>query len=164
MNRVPDITWLECWQELRRLRRDMHRLFERMRSLAPNNSAVNINTKRVASLAIECAGEVCSVNLHQLRNRCRKNEVAWARHIAIYVTHELTHASYMEIARTFSDWDHSTIKYAIKRVRREPLPQYKAQVAAVLQQVQTALGLNPLVPAGEPLLPQSMKKLREEKQ
>ena len=143
------------------MRRDMHRLFERMRTLAPGQVCVSAQVSRAAELAMEFAADECGVPLKLVRRKCRKNDVAWARHVAIYCARHATGATMPEIQRSFGFLDQATIKYALNKVRNEPAPKYQAQVQAVADRLRGALIAQP--PAGKRPLRQSLKKMREEK-
>ena len=155
--------WPECWQEIHRLRKDMHRLFDRLRTLSPANQAVPVNVKQIAALALEYSADVTGQNLHRVGGRNRSNQAAWARHVAIYCTREVTGASLVDLTRAFRFFDHNTIKYALKKVRQEPDKKYRAQVEDVMARLRCALIGQPLITAGKPLSPQRLKKMREEK-
>ncbi len=51
-----------------------------------------------------------------LLGQSRTRSLAFARHLAIYLTHELTNLSIQEIGGHFGGRDHSTINYAIKKM------------------------------------------------
>jgi hypothetical protein len=151
--------WSDCWMELKRLRRQMHDLFERMRTLSPNNGVVDRNVRRVVALAIEFAAEECGVTEQQIKGRRRTAQIAWARHIAIYVTRQFVAAPANEIKRAFSLGDQHSIKYATRRVLEEPLPKYQQQVKRVMDRVRVALADAPLETPGKTQIRQSLKKL-----
>ena len=144
------------------MRKDMHRLLDQMRELSPNNSAMRASVKRVANLAMELAAEETGQRLDQVQHRCRKTEVAWARHIAITLTKEFTGAAAREVQTAFGHFDHGTIRYALKKVRQEPAPKLKAQVEAVRMKLRGALA-GSVMPDRRRPRPCAMKHLMEEK-
>ena len=159
MSHNSKYNWNDCWHELHKLRRDMHRLFERMSKISPANQAVLFNVKQVAEMAMNYSGEVTGMDPNQIRGRCRKNNVAWARHIAIYCTKQLTGASVQEVCEGFPHHRRDIIRYACRKVRNESLPQYTRQVAAVMEKFKTALIVRPLVKAeSKKIRPQPLKR------
>jgi len=157
MKEKPD--WQKCWAELHQIRRQLHRVFERMRVLSPGNSTAAVNVERVAKLSIEFTADTLGLSVQQIRSRCRKTDVVWGRHMAIYATRTLTGASLSEVQRAFGLFNHMTIKYACARVREEPEARYRAQVNELVNRVSEALRLAPLEPASKRFSPQPLRPL-----
>jgi chromosomal replication initiator protein len=53
----------------------------------------------------------------ELRSKKRSANISTARQIAIYIVHKITGLSYAEIGKQFGNRDHSTIVYAVNKVR-----------------------------------------------
>ena len=53
----------------------------------------------------------------EIRSKKRSANISTARQIAIYIVHKITKLSYVEIGKEFGDRDHSTIVYAINKVK-----------------------------------------------
>ena len=160
----PIYSWDDCWLEINRLRRDLHRVFDRMRQLSPGRSGMAVNVAVVADLAMQFAAEVCGENIGDLKAHCRKNSVAWARHIAICLTKEFTGATLREVQEAFGHFDHNTIRYACKKVRGETVGKYVAQVEAVRGMLRSALSARQLAPtSGARPCPSKLKRILEEK-
>jgi chromosomal replication initiator protein len=69
----------------------------------------------VAAIQAEVA-DYFDVPAFELRSSRRSKSVVLARHIAIYLSRELTPKSLPEIGRLFGDRDHTTIIHAIGRI------------------------------------------------
>ena len=52
-----------------------------------------------------------------LRSKRRHKDVAHARHVAMYLTRELTNASYPQIGKTFGDRDHTSAIHACNKIK-----------------------------------------------
>ena len=137
----PTHSWADCWNELHQLRRDMHRLFERMRAISPGNTACSANVSQVSWLAIQFAAEEIGVTTKEILGHRRPAKVAWARHIAIYATRMISGGTLSDIQRAFGLLDHGTIKYAIRRVRQTPEKKYNRQVDQVVANLCSALNI-----------------------
>jgi len=59
----------------------------------------------------------CHVN--DLRGARRTQDIAFARHIAMYLARELTEASLPQIGERFGGRDHSTVLYAVNKIERQ---------------------------------------------
>ncbi|MES2201438.1 MAG: chromosomal replication initiator protein DnaA [candidate division FCPU426 bacterium] len=60
-----------------------------------------------------------NIKVSELRGRTRTANVVMARQVAMYIARELTQASLTEIGESFGGKNHSTVIYAIERVREE---------------------------------------------
>jgi chromosomal replication initiator protein len=70
----------------------------------------------------EIADAVCSklkVKLTDLQSKRRTKKVAQARHIAMYVARELTAHTLAEIGSHFGGKDHTTVLYAVEKIKAE---------------------------------------------
>lgn len=52
-----------------------------------------------------------------LESESRTKSIAYARHVAMYLCHKYSRRSYPIIGKAFGDRDHSTVIYAIKRIK-----------------------------------------------
>ncbi len=62
-------------------------------------------------------GEIYNVSGEEIRSQNRSAQISSARQIAIYVVHRITGLSYTAIGQEFGKRDHSTIVYAINKVK-----------------------------------------------
>jgi chromosomal replication initiation ATPase DnaA len=58
------------------------------------------------------------IELHELLATCRVKEVAYARHVAMYLCRKLTLRSLPEIGRKFGNRDHTTIMHGVAKIKR----------------------------------------------
>ena len=78
--------------------------------------AIVRDPKRVTpDLIIDTVSEYYGLGPQLLRGNSRKKEIAIARHVAVYLTREMTGLSLPRIGDAFSR-DHSTVLYAIRKV------------------------------------------------
>lgn len=85
-------------------------------------------------------GEVAniySVSKQDIRSQNRTSSISTARQVAIFVVHQLTNLSYTAIGHEFGDRDHSTIVYAIKKVRDlfKKDPSFKGTVDDIIRNI-----------------------------
>jgi chromosomal replication initiator protein len=66
----------------------------------------------------------------QLRSKKRDANISTARQIAIYVVHQITKLSYSEIGKEFGGRDHSTIVYAVNKVK-ETIPNNRSYQSTI---------------------------------
>lgn len=64
----------------------------------------------------DIVGKRFGVNRADLIGECRKKAWAYPRQVAMYLCREYTGKSYPEIARTFSDRDHTTILFGWRKM------------------------------------------------
>lgn len=55
------------------------------------------------------------VTVDQLHGKCREQRIAHARHVAIYLTRELTRLSLAQIGNEFGGRDHTTVINSLRR-------------------------------------------------
>lgn len=133
--------------ELRRIRKDLHNLFVRMRDLSPPNTTRSQELDRVASVARHFAAEVVGVKENQITRRGRGTEDgSWAKHVAIAVTHRLTGAHYKQLMAPFGIGHYQGVKYALEHVEETVEEKYRAQFRSVLEKTQFVVGR--LTPSG----------------
>jgi len=66
--------------------------------------------------------EVCryySINHVDLVGSKRKHEIVYPRHIAMYLSQELTDSSFPQIGRSFGGKDHTTVMHAVNKIKKE---------------------------------------------
>lgn len=69
-----------------------------------------------AEVIIEEVGKFFDIDPETIRGQGRMKATSWARHIAIYLTREMTKLSLKEIGKEFDGRDHTTILHSIERV------------------------------------------------
>ena len=75
--------------------------------------------KRITpDLIIDCVADYYGLSPALLRGNSRKKEIATARHVAVYLTREMTNMSLPRIGDAFGR-DHSTIVYSLKTMERD---------------------------------------------
>ncbi len=69
------------------------------------------------------------VTVNQLEGPSRKKEIAFARHVAIYLIRELTDNSYPSIGKKFGQRDHSTAMHSYRKIKQlEETPLWKGEI------------------------------------
>ena len=104
---------------------------EEVISHALHDIAVVRDPKRITpDLIIDCVGDYYGLNSGLLRGNSRKKEIAIARHVAVYLTREMTGLSLPRIGDAFSR-DHSTIINSCEKVAKllEESTDMKATIA-----------------------------------
>ena len=87
-------------------------------------------------------GEVArQVGLHvnDLRGNRRTQDVVHARHIAMYLSRELTEASTPEIGRRFGGRDHSTVIHAVRKIERQLRDGHDPQLQDLIELISARL-------------------------
>jgi len=96
-----------------------------------------------ASDIIDRVAGFYSLSTDDLLSRSRKQEVAKARQVAMYLCRELTEQSYASIGTRFGGRDHSTVIHAYKKIedRIEEEPEVREEVTSIRKRVGgTSLG------------------------
>jgi chromosomal replication initiator protein len=70
---------------------------------------------------MKTVAEYYGKGVDELLQKTRKAKIAQARQVAMALTKELTNHSYPEIAKAFGGRDHTTVLYAVKKIRKEQL-------------------------------------------
>ena len=96
-------TLSECRDALYRVEQLMH----------TNNSRINPEISAIKRLVCEH----CGVTLEGIDAPGRPAEIVWARHLAMYLSRELTSEHYRTIAKAFNKKDHVTVINACRQVR-----------------------------------------------
>lgn len=73
-----------------------------------------INVEKV----IAAVSKMLEVSETDIRSRKRSADIAWARHVSIYVTSKVTNISNMQISKEFK-LDHSSIGYILRKVEEK---------------------------------------------
>jgi Bacterial dnaA protein helix-turn-helix len=89
------------------------------------------------TLIIRCVAAALDLSEKDIRRRSRDPKATEARHIAAYLSRELTDRSLPTIGRLFAGRDHSTIMHSIDVVRRrcDADAEFAAKVAAVREAI-----------------------------
>jgi chromosomal replication initiation ATPase DnaA len=66
---------------------------------------------------IDAVVKVFNLNIRDLTGRCRIPEYVVPRHLAMYLCSVKTKATSLQIAQAFGDRDHTTILYAVKKIK-----------------------------------------------
>jgi chromosomal replication initiator protein len=67
------------------------------------------------------------ISLHEITGPNRSRKFSVPRHLAMYLTRELTSASYPEIARQFGGRDHSSVIHAYRKIAKDMARDLKLQ-------------------------------------
>ena len=104
---------------------------EEVISHALHDIAVVRDPKRITpELIIDCVADYYSLSADMLRGDSRKKEIALARHVAVYLTREMTGLSLPRIGDAFGR-DHSTIINSCDKITKqlENQPDMKGAIA-----------------------------------
>lgn len=66
---------------------------------------------------IERVAKAYGIAPAQLKGRCRTRRIAFARHVAMYLSRMETEDTLGEIGTAFGNRDHGTVIYAVKKVK-----------------------------------------------
>ena len=77
----------------------------------------NIPAPVTVERVIKEISSIYGVSEEDIRSKKRSADISSARQIAIYVVHKITKLSYVDIGKEFGNRDHSTIVYAINKVK-----------------------------------------------
>jgi chromosomal replication initiator protein len=79
------------------------------------------------------------LHVNDLRGNRRTQDVAYARHIAMYLARELTEASTPEIGRRFGGRDHSTVLHGVRRIERQLKDGHDPQLQDLVELISARL-------------------------
>ena len=65
---------------------------------------------------IRVVAQAHGITVDEIKGRCRKRHLAWARQSAAYLCRELTDCSYPEIGRALGNQDHTTALFSYRKV------------------------------------------------
>jgi chromosomal replication initiator protein len=85
----------------------------------------------------EAVAEHLGVTGEQLEGRSRTRSVCRARHVAMYLSKQLTQASLSDIARFYGRGSHSTVKHAVEKIADEM--ESDRHLAASLERLESSL-------------------------
>lgn len=74
-----------------------------------------------------------------LRSAKRSKDLAWPRHIAMYLAHDILQMSHSRIGESFGNRKHSSVIYAIDKIKVEMAEN--VQVSQAIQQIRRQLGV-----------------------
>jgi chromosomal replication initiator protein len=77
------------------------------------------------------------VTAEQMEGKSRRRSVCHARHVAMYLSSELTEASLSDIARFYGRGSHSTVKHAVDKISEEA--NENRHLAATLERIKDGL-------------------------
>ncbi|MFB6216995.1 MAG: chromosomal replication initiator protein DnaA [Candidatus Aenigmatarchaeota archaeon] len=87
---------------------------EEVRSFLPDES------RETKELTVDSIKEVVASNydlsIEDLEGKSRKKEIARARHIAVYLSRELTDSSFPALGKKYGNRDHSTVMHSHKKI------------------------------------------------
>jgi len=86
-----------------------------VKSIIKNKQTVKVDVSNVQKLT----ADHFNISLTDLLSNKKTHRFSYPRHMAMYLSRELTGLSYKEIARAFGNKDHSTIIYAVKRIEKD---------------------------------------------
>jgi chromosomal replication initiator protein len=104
------------------------------------SNAVNFQEKQISVEYIE--NEVChyfNLDPELIHSKSKKQDIAQARQIAMYLSRKYTDKSYSYIGEVIGKRDHATVLHACKTVGNlmETDKKFKACIEAIEQQIQT---------------------------
>ena len=80
----------------------------------------NKNAEKVSISDIQrLTSEYFNITLQRLLSNKKDRVYSYPRQLAMYLSRNLTNASYKEIGKAFGNKDHSTVIYAVKRIKAE---------------------------------------------
>lgn len=91
---------------------------------------------------IDEVGEIYNVSPEEIRGHNRSAQISTARQVAIFVVHRVTGLSYTAIGQEFGKRDHSTIVYAINKVKGiiKRDPSYRGTIDDLIKNVGNTMG------------------------
>ncbi|MCL2077064.1 MAG: chromosomal replication initiator protein DnaA [Oscillospiraceae bacterium] len=102
-----------------------------IREVLTDQQPVPVTVEKIIN---EVAG-IYNVTGDEMRSQSRSAQISTARQVAIYVIHKITGLSYTAIGREFGGRDHSTIVYAINKVKNiiKKDNNYRASIEDILK-------------------------------
>lgn len=102
-----------------------------------------MSTRAIIQLIQVLTARHFRIGLQELRGGKRTPAVVLARHVAMFIARSLTGASYPELGQRFGGQDHSTVIYAIKRMRDRLREDPQLREAWLLLQDAVAVKITP---------------------
>ena len=111
------------------------------RELAAEALSVITSTPRTAvpmpSVILEAVAQVTNVPVDALISKRREKQVAYARHLAMYLLRGVSHQSYAQIGRILGGRDHTTVLHGFRRI--EKLLEHDPDVRRDLTEIRAAI-------------------------
>ncbi|MFX0053077.1 MAG: chromosomal replication initiator protein DnaA, partial [Candidatus Hermodarchaeota archaeon] len=85
------------------------------KSIIKNSPFSKINVNDVQKLT----ADYFNISVSDLLSNKKTQKFSYPRHVAMYLSRELTGLPFKELAKSFGDKDHSTIIYAVKRIEKD---------------------------------------------
>lgn len=80
---------------------------------------ISIKEKKITpDLIQQCVANYFGVKISDIISSKRDQKYSYPRHIAMYLTRELTNLSYLEIAKSLGKNDHTTVKHAYDKINK----------------------------------------------
>ena len=80
---------------------------------------ISIKEKTITpELIQQCVTNYFGIKVSDIVSSKRDKKYSYPRHIAMYITRELTNLSYLEIAKTLGKNDHTTVKHAYDKINK----------------------------------------------
>lgn len=97
-----------------------------VKDIQSNHEPIPVTVEKI----ITEVGKVYSITADDMRSQKRSAQISTARQVAIYVVSRITGLSYSSIGQEFGNRDHSTIVYAINKVKStmDKDPSFKGMV------------------------------------
>ncbi len=86
-----------------------------VKSIIKNKQSLKVDVNDVQKLT----ATHFNISIADLLSNKKTHKFSYPRHMAMYLSRELTGLSFKEIARAFGNKDHSTIIYAVKRIEKD---------------------------------------------
>lgn len=131
---------------------DLKKLMKQLISIGNSSSCkkgdINIHTvkriiKNIQSISVDITdiqkltANLFNISLTDILSNKKTYKFSYPRHLAMYLSRELTGLSFKEIARAFGNKDHSTIIYAVKHIEKDK--EKKGGVMADLDRLQNLI-------------------------
>ena len=109
-----------------------------IRDILTDQQPVPVTVEKV----INEVAHIYNVTAEEIRSSKRSAEISTARQVAIYVVHKVTGLSYTAIGQEFGGRDHSTIVYAINKVKSiiKKDNSYRATIDDLVKNIGNAQG------------------------
>ncbi|MDD2233227.1 MAG: helix-turn-helix domain-containing protein, partial [Sphaerochaetaceae bacterium] len=109
------------------------------KELLKNSIKINIDRSTTSvSHIIKCVAEYYGISPYDIKGKSKKKSIATARQIAMYLARMQTDYSTTEIGLEFGGRDHTTIMYAIEKIKSQLLVS-NSETQAIINQLMTIL-------------------------
>ena len=89
------------------------------------------------SVILDAVAHVTNIPVDAMTSKRREKQVAYARHLAMYLLRDLAHQSYAQIGRLLGGRNHSTVLHGFRRI--EKLLEENADVRRDLLEIRAAI-------------------------